>query len=173
MLTSSPWVRGFLAGLAGGVAWFAGIQLFFGPAQALLADPTLQSAKLLTAFSTEPLPRTIEAVWLLPAVLLILGVFWGWVYVWLAHGWSGAWWRRGLRFGVVGWALMAPWFEFYLLWNVLREPALLVALELACWAGVLLGVGLTISGVEAALSRDKQSTAQHLERPGFSRPRVE
>jgi hypothetical protein len=62
-------------------------------------------------------------------------------------------WRRGLRFGFVGWLLMAPWFEFYLPWNVLREPAPLVALELACWAAVLLGVGLAISGVEAALRR--------------------
>lgn len=158
MPLTSPWVRGFVAGLSGGLAWFVGIQLFFGPAQAVLADPGLQSAKLLTVFSTEPLPRTIEAPWLLPGTLLILGVFWGLVYVWLAHGWPGPWWGRGLRFGVVGWVLMVPWFEFYLLWNVLREPALLVALELACWAGVLLGVGLTISGVDAALSRGDPST---------------
>jgi hypothetical protein len=44
---------------------------------------------------------------------------------------------------------MVPWFEFYLPWNVLWEPAPLVAL--ACWAGVLLGVGLT-TGLRQALA---------------------
>lgn len=63
------------------------------------------------------------------------------------------WWRRGLRFGLLSWILMVPWFEFYLPWNVLREPAALVALEMLCWAGVLLLVGITIAGVEAALRR--------------------
>ena len=159
MLISSSLVRGLIAGLAGGVAWFVGILLFFAPAQAVLTDPTLQSAKLLIAFTAEPLPRTSDVPWLLGVALLSIGVLWGWVYVWLSSVWSGAWWKRGLRFGVVGWILMAPWFEFYLPWNVLREPALLVALELACWAGVLLGVGLTISGVDAALSRGKSSAA--------------
>ncbi len=156
MFNSFPWVRGILAGLAGGVAWFVGILLFFAPAQALLTDPDLQSAKFLTAFTAEPAPRTSDAPWLLVVGLLGIGVLWGWVYVWLSGTWAGAWWSRGLRFGVVGWALMAPWFEFYRPWNVLWEPAPLVALELACWAGVLLGVGLTIAGVEAALGRGAQ-----------------
>ena len=34
---------------------------------------------------------------------------------------------------------MVPWFEFYLPWNVMREPAPLVLLEMACWLGVRLG----------------------------------
>lgn len=46
---------------------------------------------------------------------------------------------------------MVPWFEFYLPWNVLREPASLVALEMLCWAGGMLLVGVTIAGVESAL----------------------
>ena len=82
-----------------------------------------------------------------------MGVLWGWVYVWLSGVWRVAWWKRGLRFGIVSWVLMAPWFEFYLPWNVLHEPAPLVLLELVCWAGVLLIVGLAIAGVDAALSR--------------------
>ena len=44
--------------------------------------------------------------------------------------------------------LMVPWFEFYLPWNVLLEPFSLVAVELICWAGVLLAVALTISGID-------------------------
>src|SRR3970040_598951 len=50
---------------------------------------------------------------------------------------------------------MVPWFEFSLPWNVLLEPEPLVALELVCWAGVLVLVGLTIAGVEAALGRNR------------------
>jgi hypothetical protein len=42
---------------------------------------------------------------------------------------------------------MTLWFEFYLPWNVLREPAALVGVELACWLGVHLLVGVSIGGV--------------------------
>jgi hypothetical protein len=42
---------------------------------------------------------------------------------------------------------------------VLLEPEPLVALELACWAGVLALVGLTIAGVEAALGRKRVAAA--------------
>ena len=146
-------MRGLVAGLVGGVAWLVGIMLFFGPAQAVLTDPDLQSAKFLAAITTEPQPRTVVAPWILPVGLLGMGVLWGWVYVWLSGVWRVAWWKRGLRFGIVSWVLMAPWFEFYLPWNVLHEPAPLVLLELVCWAGVLLIVGLAIAGVDAALSR--------------------
>ncbi|HUP48414.1 MAG TPA: hypothetical protein VNA04_06460 [Thermoanaerobaculia bacterium] len=148
---SFPILRGFIAGLAGGLAWLAGIALFFGPAQRILTNPALQSAKMLAVFTSEPAPRSAGAPWLLAAGLLVIGVLWGWVYVWVSGPWPGAWWRRGLRFGVVSWVLMVPWFEFYLPWNVLWEPAPLVTLEMMCWAGVLTGVGLTIAGVDAAL----------------------
>ncbi len=151
----APWLRGLVAGLVGGVAWLVGILSFFGPAQALLTDPELQSAKFLAAVTADPQPRTVAAPWLLIVAVLGIGVLWGWVYVSLAGAWSGAWWKRGLRFGFVGWVLMVPWFEFYLPWNVLHEPAPLVALELVCWACVLLTVGLAIAGVDAALSRRK------------------
>lgn len=154
-------MRGLIAGLSGGVAWFIGILIFFGPAQMILTNPDFQSEKMLNAFTAEPLPRTSEAPWLLIIVLLSIGVLWGWVYVWLSNAWSGAWWKRGLQFGVVGWVLMVPWFEFYLPWNVLWEPALLVALELACWAGVILCVGLTIAGVESVLRTGTDRQVPH------------
>lgn len=150
---TAAWARGLIAGLAGGVAWLVGMLIFFGPAQSVLADPSLQSAKMLAAFTSEPLPRIDAAPWLLPAAILGVGVLWGWVFVSISSTWSAAWWKRGLRFGVIAWVLMAPWFEFYLPWNVLWEPAPLVALELACWAGVILFAGLAIAGVEAALAR--------------------
>ena len=49
---SSPWLRGALAGVAGGIAWLLGIFLIFGPAQPILTDPDLQSSKMLGAFTS-------------------------------------------------------------------------------------------------------------------------
>ncbi len=159
MFISIPFVRGLLAGLAGGIAWFVGLLLFFGPAQSILADPSLQSPKMLAAFTTEPLPRIGEAPWLLPLGLLCIGILWGWIYVWHFGNSPQAWWKRGLRFGTVAWVLMVPWFLFYLPWNVMREPAALAAIEALCWAGVMLLVGITISGTDAVLGR-KRSTEE-------------
>jgi len=160
MFRSSPLVRGLIAGVAGAIAWFVGMLLFFGPAQIILTDPRLQSAKFLGVFTAEPEPRTNAAPWVLVVGLLIIAVLWACVYVWLSASWFGAWWKRGLKFGVVSWTLMVPWFEFYLPWNVMREPAALVALEMVCWAAVLLLVGLTIAGVEAALRRGSGPVAR-------------
>ena len=157
MRVTSSWVRGLFAGLAGGLAWMVGLMVFFGPAQVILTDADLQSAKFLGAFTAEPLPKVSTTPWLLPLGLLAIGVLWGWVFVGLSRAWSGPWWRRGLQFGVAGWALMVPWFEFYLPWNVMHEPVALVALEMLCWALVLLGVGLTISGMETLLRRGEAS----------------
>jgi hypothetical protein len=83
---------------------------------------------------------------------------WGVLYVWLSPAWPDRWWKRGLRFAVVSWVLVVPWFEFYLPWNVMREPALLVLLEMVCWAAVFTGVGLTIAGVDALLRRRRRAT---------------
>lgn len=127
------------------------LAVVFTPAQLLLADPELQSEKMLRAFTAEPLPRAAGQPLILPVGLLVIGVVWGVVYAHLAQGWAVAWWKRGLRFALVAWALMALWFEFYLPWNVLLEPALLVLLELACWACVMTAVGLAIAGVDAAM----------------------
>ncbi len=152
-MTVPLWLRSSMAGLAGGLAWYVGMLVIFGAVQSILTDPNLQSTKMMAAFTNPPYPRTSET----PAILLIglatIGLFWGWVYTVIARAWSVPWWQRGVRFAALSWALMVPWFEFYLPWNVLKEPAALVALEMLCWAGVLLLVGMTIAGVETALSR--------------------
>jgi len=152
------WIRGLVAGLAGGIAWLVGIALFFGPAQAVQTDARLQSAKFLEVFTAEPLPRMSEAPWILPVGLVCIGMAWGVLYAWLSPAWPDTWWKRGLRFAVVSWVLVVPWFEFYLPWNAMREPALLVLLEMVCWAAVFTGVGLTIAGVDAVLRRRRRST---------------
>jgi hypothetical protein len=146
----SRWIRGAVAGLAGGVAWLLGLAVFFGPAQTLLTNPELQSAKMLAAFAPGAEgPRMLEAPAIPVVGILGIGLLWGLVYAGIASAWAGAWWKRGLAFGLVGFTLMVPWFEFYLPWNVLREPAALVVLELVCWLAVLLLVGVAIAGVDA------------------------
>jgi len=148
------WLRASVAGLAGGAAWFLGLRLIFGPAQALLTDPARQSAKMLSVFAPGPdAPKMYAQPSLVILGLLGIGLVWGSVYASLAAAWHGAWWKRGLRFGVIAWAMMALWFEFYLPWNVLHEPAPLVALELVCWFSVMLLVGLATAGVEALFRR--------------------
>lgn len=136
------------AGLAGGAAWIAGVLVLFTPAQAVLANPAYQSAKFLSVLAEmEPLPRVGEDPWLFPAGVALIGILYGHVYRFLRGSLGSSAWERGARFGMVAWALMAPWFEFYLPWNVMREPTALVVLELILWAGVLLGVGWAIAGV--------------------------
>ena len=78
--------------------------------------------------------------------LLAIGIAYGWAYAASTSSWRGPWWRRGLAFGLLSWTLMTLWFEFYLPWNVLREPAALVGVELACWLGVHVLVGVSMAG---------------------------
>ena len=128
--------------------------------QITLTNPNLQSAKMLAAFNSSPIPRVNGSCWLLPIGLICINILWSLVYIWISSGWPGPWWCKGLQLGVVGWVFMVPWFEFYLPWNVLHEPAPLVALELACWAGVILCVGLSIAAVNAVMTARVQAAQQ-------------
>lgn len=58
---------------------------------------------------------------------------------------GGSIWARGRTFGLVIWLAAIPWFEFYLPFNVLREPLLLALLEGACWLLTLQLVGLAVA----------------------------
>jgi hypothetical protein len=140
--------RGLAAGLAGGAAWIAAMAAFFGPAQAVLADPDRQSAKFLAVMGQiEPLPRVAGAPWILVAGLIGIACIYGGVYHFVRPAFGRRrWWHKGLGFGAVAWALMVPWFEFYLPWNALHEPVPLVLLEGVLWLAVLLIVGLAIAG---------------------------
>jgi hypothetical protein len=111
------------------------------PAQSILANPKFQSEKFLAAFTTEPLPRGTDAPWILPVGIFVISLFYSAVFGFLQDKLPGNRWRKGFTFGVIAWALMAPWFEFYLPWNVMREPFGLVLLEAVCWLGVMMGVG--------------------------------
>lgn len=148
--TKSPTlIRALSAGFAGGIAWIGGMVLFFGPAQSILANPDFQSQKFLFVVEQlEPLPHTAGAWWILPIGLLAIGMLYGIVYHFVRKAFPGKpWWKKGVQFGLVAWALMVPWFEFYLPWNVMHEPAMLVVFEIVLWMGVLLIVGIAIAGV--------------------------
>ncbi len=151
-------IRVVASGVAGAVAWWLGIVAVFGPAQTLLADPTRQSAKFLAAFTEPPLPRMAEDPIVVPIGLLLLGLIHAVAYTWLEPKLAGAWYRRGLTFGLLAFALMTPWFEFYLPWNVMLEPLSLVLLEGACWLVVMLLVGLAIAGVQRLLAPRRPAT---------------
>lgn len=143
-----------LAGIAGGVAWMLGLLVFFGPAQAILASPDYQSAKFLAVLTQlEPLPRAAAAPWILPVGLLAIGIVYGFVYASLRAALSGPPLVKGAKFGLLAWGLMALWFEFYLPWNAMHEPAVLVLLELVLWLLVLMGTGVAIALVYETLLR--------------------
>jgi hypothetical protein len=140
--------RTLLAGITGALAWLAGMLLFFIPAQAVLANPSYQSAKFLDVmFRIEPLPRSAAGLWIILLGLLVIATLHSAVYGWIRPALSGSWIRRGMKFGVIAWALMVPWFEFYLPWNVMWEPAPLVLLECLLWLGTLCVTGLGIAFV--------------------------
>jgi hypothetical protein len=137
------------AGVAGGLTWQAGMMVIFGLAQSILASPQWQSAKFNAAFQTmEPLPQTVGQPLLLPLGLIGISVLYAAVYQAIRASLSGSVWRRSAKLGLLLWAVMVPWFEFYLPLNVMHEPFPLVLLECICWFVVLQLVALAIIGTD-------------------------
>ena len=133
------------AAIAGAIAWWVGLNLVFGQAQRWLAHPDLQSAKMMAIYDMQPLPRTAENPWLLPAGMLVVATVQACAFAYLRPAFPRSLVKRGLAFAAVAWALLVPWFEFYLPWNLMLEPTLLVLLEMTCWAIILALVGIAIS----------------------------
>lgn len=73
------------------------------------------------------------------------------MYLALAPTLGPGWRRRGVRIGAAYWALATPWFEFYLPFNVLREPWPLVAFEALLWAATLTTFSLALAWVHERL----------------------
>ena len=133
------------AALAGAVAWWAGLMFIFGAAQGVLADPALQSSKMMAVYDMQPPPRIAEEPWLLPVGVFVVALVHACTFAYLRAAFPRGLAARGIAFGAVSWALLVPWFEFYLPWSLLLEPSALVLLEMLCWAAILLLVGLAIS----------------------------
>lgn len=159
-------MRCIACGVAGAAAWNVGMQAVFFPLQPILGDPERQSAKFIHAFIDAENPPHMapesmggDGPWVMYAIFAAGGFCAGLAYCLLRGrlwvGGTGA--RagaaettvRGLVFGVASWLVMVPWFEGYLPWNVMREPAGLVALEMACWIGVLVIVGQAVAWTHA------------------------
>ncbi len=139
--------RYIVAAVAAGLAMNIALAATFGPAQAILGDPSLQSAKFISAFTEDPQPRAAEFPLLLPLGLLGLGFAHALAFQMLHRGLPQGWVRAGLTYGFAAWLIAYLWFEFYLPWNVMLEPALLVLIELVCWLGVMLANGLALAFV--------------------------
>ena len=143
----NPVLRYILAGLAAGFTMLAAALATFGPAQSILADPTLQSAKFLDAFAGDPPPRAAAAPLIFPLGLIGLGFLNALAFQLLYRGLPRNWFAAGLAYGFAAWLIAFPWFEYYLPWNVMLEPAPLVFLELACWLCVMLAGGIALAFV--------------------------
>jgi hypothetical protein len=146
-------IRVLAAGIAGAVAWWAGIAVVFGLAQGILTDPNRQSAKFLFVLTEPPLPRMAEKPSVFAWGFLVVAIVYARAFAWLDPKLAGGIVRKGAAFGLLAWALMVPWFEFYLPWNVMLEPLPLVIVEAACWLVVLVGVGLSVSSVYRLVGR--------------------
>jgi hypothetical protein len=133
------------AGVAGAIAWWAGLMLLFGGAQGVLGHPALQSSKLNAIYEMPPPPRIASEPWLLPLGILVVALIHAATFAYIRLALPRGIVRRGLAFAAISWALLVPWFEFYLPWNLMLEPTALVLLEMVIWAGVLMMVGIAIS----------------------------
>jgi|GEM_PF-1550510 hypothetical protein len=149
------------AGLAGAVAWWVGLNYIFGAAQPLLAHPKLQSTKMNAIFELQPPPRIATDPWLLPAAFLVVALIQACVFAYIRPALPLRVVKRGLAFGAVAWALFVPWFEFYIPWNLMLEPTLLVLVEMLCWAVVMMLVGLAISAGFGADRLPSEAGRQH------------
>lgn len=141
----NPFVRYLIAAIAAGVAMNLAVMATFGPAQTLLADPELQSAKFIAAFTQEPLPRAATFPLLFQLGFFGLGFAHALAFQLLHRGLPRSWFSAGIVYGFAAWLIAYLWFEYYLPWNVMREPLPLVLLELACWLAVMLANGLALA----------------------------
>lgn len=143
-------LRPFLTVLLAGLIWYGAFYVFFisSGAQNILSNPAHQSGKFLRVFmEIEPLPRMVNDPWLVLKGFFLIGMLIGGVFVWLSQQWKGNWIQKGLKFGLIHWMLMVPWFEFYLPYNVMNEPFALVLLEAALWLGTTLTLGIALGAV--------------------------
>lgn len=138
----------FIALSGCGWVWYAAMQTFFvwSGAQGILANREYQSSKFIKTFTEyRPLPRMAVDNNVLWMGLMVVGFFAASAFLLLNNKLSGGWLKKGLLFGVINWMLMTPWFEFYLPYNVMNEPMLLVLFEAVLWLCVSLCIGIFLS----------------------------
>lgn len=131
-----------------GLVWYGLLNLLFvySGAQNILGNPEYQSDKFIKAFTEDqPLPLMATDASIVWKGLLGVGFLAAVAFTIAGPHLKGGWIKKGLTFGAVHWLLMIPWFEFYLPYNVMHEPVLLVLFEGALWLCLTLGLGLFMS----------------------------
>ncbi|MFN8063098.1 MAG: hypothetical protein U0Q12_28355 [Vicinamibacterales bacterium] len=78
-----------------------------------------------------------------------------------------------MRIGAAYWALATPWFEFYLPFNVLREPWPLVAFEALLWAATLTTFSLALAWSTSAWATGRHPWKAHVNAPNPAPARLE
>ena len=129
-------VRVIILYLTTGLVWGGCMRLLFitSGAQQVLANPEFQSSKFLKVFMEyPPLPRMAGDAMLVWKGFFVCGLMAASTFLVVDRYIKGSWLRRGFTFGCMHWALMIPWFEFYLPYNVMHEPLDLVLLECFLW----------------------------------------
>ena len=81
----------------------------------------------------EPLPRMASDNSIVWKGFFVCGIFAATAFLIVNSKFNGGWLKRGVVFGFVYWAIMIPWFEFYLPYNVMNEPLGLVLFEASLW----------------------------------------
>jgi hypothetical protein len=134
--------------IGAGLVWYLGLNLFFiwSGAQGVLGNPEYQSSKFIKTFTEyEPLPLMAANPSIVWKGLLVVGLMAAIAFSIINPYLKGGWLKRGAVFGIAHWLLMTPWFEFYLPYNVMHEPILLVLLEAGLWLCIMLMLGLFMS----------------------------
>ena len=137
----NKWARIIILFSTNGIVWCCSMRLLFiySGAQQILADPARQSSKFLKSFiEYEPLPRMAGDGSIVWKGFFVCGLLAAAAFMIVNSKLSSGWLKRGLTFGFVHWALMIPWFEFYLPYNVMNEPLTLVFLEVFLWLVTIL-----------------------------------
>lgn len=140
-------LRKLFALITTGAVWYLAFNLCFvwSGAQRILGDPERQSAKFIKAFvEYQPLPRMTD-VTILWKGFFLCGVLSAAAFLLAGNAPERPWWKHALRFAVIHWLIMVPWFEFYLPYNVMNEPLPLVLFEAGIWFAVLTIVSFYLS----------------------------
>lgn len=144
------YTRTMLLYLTAGPVWYAFMWSFFvlSGAQGILADPARQSGKFLRVFTEyAPLPRMVADGSILWKGFFVCGLLAARAFLYISKRQKGGWVGRGLAFGMLHWALMTPWFEFYLPYNAMHEPLRLVVFEAFLWLCTLLCLGVYMAAL--------------------------
>lgn len=144
-------IAGIVAGAAFNVVGFltfvllgSGLDHGSGP----LFDPDLQSAKVIAVWTTiEPLPLFQTQPGTMLALYMLFGTIYAVLYRSVAQAWPNGFGQRTVRLALTIWALSCLFFELLGPFNLLGEPLLLVALELAFWAAMATAAATVIVGI--------------------------